>query len=362
MQFIDLQSQYKLIKDNVDKSISKVLNHGRYIMGAEVQELEKALSSFVDSRHAIGCANGTDALTLALMAIGIKAGDEVIMPSFTYYATAEAASILGATPIFIDVNKDNFNIDTQLIEDKITKDTKAIIPVSLFGQCSDMDSINNVAKKHNIYVIEDAAQSFGAEYKNKKSCNLSDISCTSFFPSKPLGGYGDGGMCFTNNDELAQKLKSLRIHGQEKKYYHNLIGINSRLDSIQAAILLEKFKIFPEELKKRTTIANSYNEALKDKYSIPLLEKYNNISAYAQYTIKVDNRDEIQQKLKEQNIPTVVYYPVPLPFQTVFQGYRYQESDFPVSLQLSKQVFSLPMSPYLKEEEQQNVINALLNI
>lgn len=362
MQFIDLQSQHKLLKNNIDNSINKVLEHGKYIMGPEVKELEEKLANYTGNKYAIGCANGTDALTLALMSIDIKSGDEVIMPAFTYYATAEAVAILGATPVFVDVDENNFNIDPNLIEAKITRNTKAIIPVSLFGQCSDMDVINNIAKKYEITVIEDAAQSFGAEYKGNKSCNLSNISCTSFFPSKPLGGYGDGGMCFTNDDQLASKLKSLRVHGQEKKYYHNLIGINSRLDSIQAAILLEKFKIFPEEIEKRNIVANKYNEQLKSKYKTPVIAEYNTKSAYAQYTIKVENRDKIQEILKSDNIPTVVYYPVPLPFQTVFKECNYTENDFPVSAKLSKQVLSLPMSPYIKEEEQQKVIDALLKI
>jgi UDP-2-acetamido-2-deoxy-ribo-hexuluronate aminotransferase len=367
LQFCDLHAQYQKISKDLNKKIQTVFEQSKFIMGPEVAELENKLKEYVNIKHAISCANGTDALTLALMAIGLKPGDEVIMPAFTYFATAEACMLLNGIPVFVDVEESTFNINAQLIEKKITSKTKAIIHVSLFGQCSDIELIQKIAKKHNLYVIEDAAQSFGATYKGNKSCSISDISCTSFFPSKPLGCYGDGGMCFTNDDEIAIKLKSLRIHGQGKRYYHELIGMNSRLDTLQAAILLAKIAIFDDEVILRQKVAENYNKLLDGVLESPYISPFNT-SVYAQYTLKHPKRDFIIEKMKDKGIPTMIYYPLTLPMQTAItssiESYATldQEKEYPVSTKLSQIVFSLPMHPYLKIEEQEFISRELKSI
>ena len=360
MEFNDIKAQYKLIADDVQKRFSGICEKGSFIMGAEVKEVEDTLAKYVGASFSIAVANGTDALTLALMAIDLKEGEEVIMPAFTYFATAEATAILKGKCVFVDINEETYNIDENLIEKAITKKTRAIMPVSLFGQCSNMKKINEIAKKHNLVVIEDAAQSFGAEYEGKKSCNLSAIASTSFFPSKPLGCYGDGGMLFTSDDEIAKKLKMLRVHGQSVKYKHDIVGMNSRLDTLQAAVLLEKIKLFDSETIARQNIANRYNEALKGKFVIPVIANYNNVSVYAQYVLRAKNRDALLAHLKSLDIPSAIYYPIPLPMHEVFNG-MYQESDYPISSKVSKEVFSIPFSPYLTEEDQEKVIKALLS-
>ena len=357
MQFIDLKSQQDRIKSNVDANISKVLEHGLYIQGPEVKELEAKLAAFTGAGHCISCGNGTDAIQIALMALGVSEGDEVITPGFTYVATAEAAAVLGGKPVFVDVERDSYNIDPKSLEAAITDKTKAIIGVSLYGQCADYDVINEIAAKHGLPVIEDAAQSFGASYKGRRSCNLTTIATTSFFPSKPLGCYGDGGAMFTNDDALATKLRQISVHGQDKKYHHLHVGVNSRLDTLQAAILLAKMDVFEDELAMRQQVADRYDVLLKDIGidTTPVIAEHNR-SAWAQYTIQVADRDTLQTKLKEQGVPTMVYYPVPLNHQRAFPA---SHCDLPVGDELSQAVISLPFSPYITAEEQEKVVGAL---
>ncbi|WP_118986084.1 DegT/DnrJ/EryC1/StrS family aminotransferase [Photorhabdus sp. CRCIA-P01] len=344
MQFTDLAAQQLRIKDKIDANIQKVLTHGKYILGPEVAELEEKLIEYTGAPYCITCANGTDALQIALMAIGIKPGDEVITPGFTYIATAETVALLGGVPVYVDIKPTTYNLDPVQLEAAITLKTKAIIPVSLFGQCADFDEINAIAAKYNLTVIEDAAQSFGATYKGKRSCNLTAISCTSFFPSKPLGCYGDGGAIFTYDEALAKIIRQIARHGQDRRYHHVRVGVNSRLDTLQAAILLPKLEIFDEEMALRQTVAKNYNQALNDIgiMTTPYIEPHN-LSAYAQYTIRVKNRDELQRKLKEQSIPTAVHYPIPLNKQPAVAC----NSVLPVGDEIAQEVISLPMHPYL---------------
>lgn len=358
INFIDLQGQYQKYKEEIDKEIHEVLDTSMYI-GGKVIELEKNLSKFTGAKHSIACSSGTDALILALMALDIKAGDEVITTPFTFIATAETIAFLGAVPVFIDIDEKTYNIDASKIEEKITSKTKAIMPVSLFGQISDMDEINRIAKKYNLKVIEDAAQSFGAVYKGKKSCNLSDIGTTSFFPAKPLGCYGDGGAIFTNDDELAKKMRIILNHGQTKRYVHSHIGINGRLDAIQAGVLNVKLKYYEDELIKRQEIANKYNKNLKD-VTIPFVPK-NDMSVWAQYCIRVKNRDEILKKCGDKNVPTGVYYPIPLHLQEVFEYLGYKKGDFPITEKISLDIMALPMSAFLTNEEQNYIIEVMNN-
>jgi len=355
MQFIDLKSQYNQIKENIDKRIQNVLDHQRFIMGPEVQELEEKLSSYVGVKHCIGVASGTDALQIAMMALKIGPGDEVITTPFSFIATAETIVLLGAKPVFADIDPKTYNIDPDLIEPLITDKTKAIMPVNLYGQCADYDKINSIAEKHNIPVIEDGAQSFGATYKTKKSCSLSTIGCTSFFPSKPLGAYGDAGACFTDNDDLAKAIKEIRVHGQDRRYHHPRIGINGRIDTLQAAILLAKFEIFPKEIEARSKIGQKYSELLKNtNVTTPYIEPFNT-SVYAQYTIQTDNRDELQAKLKENDIPTAVHYPIPLNRQPALK----QSIKNPVAEVVANRVVSLPMHPLLSEKDMNTIVQTL---
>lgn len=359
MDFIDLKTGQKLIKENLDKRIAKVLAHGKYIMGPEVKELEDKLAEYVGVKHCLTCANGTDALQIALMAVGAGIGDEVITTPFTFIATAETAAVLGAKPIFVDIDSKTYNLDPEKLEEKITKKTKAIVPVSIYGQCAAYDKINAIAKKYNIPVIEDAAQSFGATYKNRKSGSLTDIACTSFFPTKPLGCYGDGGALFTNDDELAKKINTIRLHGQAQRYNHVAIGINSRLDTLQAAILLAKLEILDKEIKLRLEVANRYTEMLNNKNVVtPYIEEFNT-SVYAQYTILVENRKQLQEKLTQENIPTAVHYPIPLHLQPVFEKLGGMIGDYPIAEDIANRVLSLPMSAYISKEEQAEVVSNL---
>ena len=360
MQFIDLKTQQLRIKDKIDANIQKVLAEGCYIKGPEVSELETRLAEFTGAKHCITVGNGTDALQIAQMALDVGFGDEVITPGFTYVATAETPAVLGAYPKFVDIKADSYNLDDTKLEDAITDKTKAIIPVSLYGQCADFDEINAIANKRNIPVIEDAAQSFGATYKGKKSCNLSTIATTSFFPSKPLGCYGDGGAIFTSDDDLALKMRQIAVHGQDKKYHHKYVGINSRLDTIQAAVLLAKMDVFEEELEMRQDVATRYNELLRNSNitSTPYIADHN-ISAWAQYTIEVDNRDAVQEQLRAEGIPTMVYYPVPLNHQRGFTDFA---CDLVVGDIASKRVLSLPFSPYISKEDQGEVVLKLSKI
>ncbi|WP_448511711.1 DegT/DnrJ/EryC1/StrS family aminotransferase [Photorhabdus laumondii] len=344
MQFTDLAAQQLKIKDKIDANIQKVLAHGKYILGPEVAELEERLITYTGAPYCITCANGTDALQIALMAIGIKPGDEVITPGFTYIATAETVALLGGIPVYVDVKPTTYNLDPTQLEAAITPKTKAIIPVSLFGQCADFDEINAIAAKYNLTVIEDAAQSFGATYKGKRSCNLTTISCTSFFPSKPLGCYGDGGAIFTQDEELAKIIRQIARHGQDRRYHHIRIGVNSRLDTLQAAILLPKLEIFDEEMALRQQVAENYNNALNSIgiTTTPYIESHN-LSAYAQYTLRVKNRDELQHRLKEQGIPTAIHYPIPLNKQPAVAS----NIVLPIGDEIAQEVISLPMHPYL---------------
>mgnify|MGYP003133790889 CR=1 FL=1 len=345
MQFIDLAAQQVRIKDKIDAGIQRVLAHGQYILGPEVTELEEKLAAFAGARHCITCANGTDALQIAQMAFGVGPGDEVITPGFTYIATAETVAVLGAKPVYVDIDPKTYNLDPEKLEAAITPRTKAIIPVSLYGQCADFDAINAIANKHGIPVIEDAAQSFGATYKGMRSGNLSTIATTSFFPSKPLGCYGDGGAIFTNDDELAVILRQIARHGQDRRYHHLRIGINSRLDTLQAAVLLPKLEILTEEISLRQSVAEQYSKALSASAVItPTVEKHNTI-AWAQYTLQVKNRDAVQERLKQQGIPTAVHYPIPLNRQPAVADSR---AVLPVGDNAADNVLSLPMHPYSK--------------
>jgi len=357
IDFIDLKAQQNRIKDKIDAGIQNVLTHGQYILGPEVTELEEKLAAYVGAKHCITCANGTDALQIVQMAFGIGSGDEVITPGFTYIATAETVALLGAKPVYVDVNPKTYNLDVEKLEAAITPRTKAIIPVSLYGQCADFDAINAIAIKYGIPVIEDAAQSFGATYKGRKSCNLSTVACTSFFPSKPLGCYGDGGAIFTSDDELAKVIRQIARHGQDKRYHHIRVGVNSRLDTIQAAILLPKLEILDDEMQARQKVAEVYNQLLNQAgiHTTPYLESHNT-SAWAQYTIQVDNRSEVQEKLKAQGIPTAVHYPIPLNKQPAVADVGVM---LPVGDAIAERVMSLPMHPYLTIKAQEKIVQAL---
>ncbi|WP_436899124.1 DegT/DnrJ/EryC1/StrS family aminotransferase [Acinetobacter gyllenbergii] len=357
IDFIDLKAQQHRIKDKIDVGIQNVLAHGQYILGPEVTELEEKLAAYVGAKHCITCANGTDALQIAQMAFGIGPGDEVITPGFTYIATAETVALLGAKPVYVDVNPKTYNLDVEKLEAAITPRTKAIIPVSLYGQCADFDAINAIAAKYGIPVIEDAAQSFGATYKGRKSCNLSTVACTSFFPSKPLGCYGDGGAIFTSDDELAKIIRQIARHGQDKRYHHIRVGVNSRLDTLQAAILLPKLEILDDEMQARQKIAEVYNQLFNQVgiHSTPYLEPHST-SAWAQYTIQVDNREEVQEKLKAQGVPTAVHYPIPLNKQPAVAD---ASVILPIGDAIAERVMSLPMHPYLTIEAQEKIVNSL---
>ncbi|MES0492119.1 MAG: DegT/DnrJ/EryC1/StrS family aminotransferase [Leptospirales bacterium] len=358
MQFIDLKFQYSKIKDKVDAGIAGVLEHGRYIMGPEVVALEERLAGYVGTKHCLGVSSGTDALLIALMAIGVKPGDEIITTPFTFIATGEVIALAGAKPVYVDIKEDTYNIDVTKIEEKITSKTKAIMPVSLYGQCADYDAINAIAEKHNLPVIEDGAQSFGGEYKGKKSCGLTTLGCTSFFPSKPLGAYGDGGAVFTNDEDLHKKMAQIRDHGQAARYEHTIVGLNGRLDSMQAAVLLAKMDIFETEVSLRNEVAKRYNDLFGESVITPTVENHNK-SVFAQYTVRVKNRESVLASLGEAGIPTAIHYPKPLHLQPVFENLGHKEGDFPVSEKVSKEVFSIPMHPYLKEEDQKTVVNGV---
>lgn len=358
MQFIDLKKQYELIKSDVQAEINQVLDSGQYIMGNKVGELETVLANYTGSKHCIGVCDGTKALLMALMALDIKAGDEVIVPAFTFIATASMVALLGAVPVFADVDEKTYNLDPSKIEELITPRTKAIIPVSLYGQCADFDAINAIAAKHNLAVIEDGAQSFGATYNGKQSCNLTTIATTSFFPSKPLGCYGDGGAIFTNDDELAKKISWIRVHGQDKRYHHAVLGLNGRLDTLQAGILLAKMRVFANEVKLREQVAQRYDELFKGSDCITPFIANGNTSVYAQYSLLVKNRDGLIKHLADNQIPTAVHYPIPLHKQPIFEN-NYHGQDLSVSERLASQVISLPMHPYLDHATQDQIVSAV---
>ena len=366
MQFIDLKTQQDRIREKIELNIKKVLDHGKYIMGPEIKELESTLAKYCGVKHAIGVASGTDALLIPLMAYNIGPGDAVFTTPFTFIATAEVIQLLGGTPVFVDIDPETFNIDPEKLEEVIEKtikkgelSPKGILPVDLFGQAADYNKINDIAKKYNLFVIEDAAQSFGASYNGKKACSLADVASTSFFPAKPLGAYGDGGMIFTDEDDLYEKILSIRVHGSGSDKYNNIrVGLNGRLDTIQAAVLLAKFEIFDEEIKLRQLAAKRYNEELDDVVKVPVVEPHN-ISAWAQYAMLHPNRDKIIEKLKADGIPVAIYYPIPLHLQEAFKHLGLKKGDFPVSEKSADDIFSIPFHPYLTKDDQDKIISSI---
>jgi UDP-2-acetamido-2-deoxy-ribo-hexuluronate aminotransferase len=359
MQFIDLKAQYAVLKPEIDRRIQTVLDHGQFIMGPEVRELEERLEALVGARHCVTVASGTEALLIAMMALGIKPGDEVITTPFTFVATAEMIVLLGAKPVFVDIDPATCNIDASRIEEHVTPRTRAIMPVSLYGQPADMDEINRIAERHGLPVIEDAAQSFGAEYKGRKSCNLSTIGCTSFFPSKPLGCYGDGGAIFTSDDALAKKMREIRVHGQERRYYHTSIGVGGRMDTLQCAVVLGKLERFEWEVGERKRKGERYLELLKEVPGVATLsQKADRTSVWAQFTVVCEDRADLQRRLGEQGIPTAIHYPVPLHLQPAYQGLSAPDA-CPVSIAMGGKVLSLPMSADLSELDQDRVVSAV---
>jgi UDP-2-acetamido-2-deoxy-ribo-hexuluronate aminotransferase len=358
IDFANLQYQYQLYKKEIDAAIQSVLDKSNYIMGDEVNLLERQLECFTSAKHVITCSNGTDALTLAMKALDIGIGDEVITTPFTFIATAETIAMLGAIPVFVDVEPDTFNIDTTKIASAITSRTKAIMPVSLYGQPSNMLEINNIAKSHGLKVIIDGAQCFGSTYHGESTAKFADIYTTSFFPAKPLGCYGDGGAIFTDNDTYAEKIRMLRVHGQNERYHHKYIGMTGRLDTIQAAVLLAKLPHHKEEILARDNVAQLYSKGLKNIVKTPVVRS-DRKSAWAQYTIRVNNRSEFQEHLLSKNIPTSIHYPKPLHLQECFHYLNLSSGMFPISEMLSKEVISLPMNPFLKTEEIDYIVDAV---
>ncbi len=366
LNFIDLKAQQDLIREELDLAISRVLDHGTFIMGPEVLDFESILKKFTGAKYALSCANGTDALSLVLMAWDVGPGDAIFVPSFTYVSTAEAPAQLGATPFFVDVCSDTFNIDPKSFKQAVidSRDMglkpRVVIPVDLFGQPAEIDSITEIAEEEDIKVLIDAAQSFGGMSKGRRVGSMGDATTTSFFPAKPLGCYGDGGAIFTNNDEDAEIINSIRLHGKGSQKYDNIrVGLNSRLDTIQAAILIEKMKIFPQELSLRSDIANKYSNLLSSVCEVPSLIPHNQ-SAWAQYTIKSEYRDDLQKSLKVKGIPTIVYYPIPLSKQIGYQHHPSVSCGLEKSEILSKTVLSLPMHPYLNEKEMSRICSEIV--
>lgn len=362
MQFIDLDTQYRRYQSEIDKRMKTVLDHGQYIMGPEVEELEKKLAEYVGVLHCITVASGTDSLEIALRALNIGEGDEVITVPFSWISTAEVIAAVGATPVFIDIEPGSFNMDPDLLEDAITENTKAIMPVSLFGQMPDLEQLNAIAKKHDIAVIEDAAQSFGATRNSKRSCGASLIGSTSFFPAKPLGCFGDGGALFTDNDELAETMRAIRSHGGVKRHHHTHIGLNGRFDTLQAAVILGKWPHFEDEVTARSEIGARYSELLGGHVVTPKISE-GNTHVYAQYTIRVDEqkRDQIVSGMKGAEVPVGIYYPKCFHEQPVFEYLGYKYGDFPESEKASREVLSLPMHPFLTNEDQDKVVETLIS-
>ncbi len=359
MKFIDLQRQYQIHKNELDAAVHKVLDHGAYIMGPEVFSVEKQLAAFTGVKHCLLASSGTDTLLMALMALDTQPGDEVITVPFTFIAPVEVIALLRAKPVFVDIDAHTFNMDIDQLEAAITPKTKAIIPVSLFGQMPDFDRINAIAAKYNIPVIEDGAQSFGASQNGRRSCSVSTVGSTSFYPAKPLGCYGDGGALFTNDDVLAAKMRAIRTHGGEQKYHHLYIGINGRCDTIQAAILGVKLKYFDDELRARLTIAARYDQALQDVCTIPKVQE-GNTHTYAQYTIRIEDRDGLAAALQKQGIPTCIFYPQCLHLTPAFSFLELRKGSFPVAEQITHEVISLPMHPWLEPEEQELICGQVI--
>ncbi|EAR60531.1 DegT/DnrJ/EryC1/StrS family aminotransferase [Neptuniibacter caesariensis] len=356
MNFIDLAAQQDVIRDRLNAAIQNVLAHGQYIGGPEVVELENRLAAFCGAKYCISCANGTDAIQIALMALDIGVGDEVITPSFSYIAAAEMIALLGATPVFVDIDPDTYNLDSQKLEGLITESTKAIIPVSLYGQCPDIDEINAIAAQYGVPVIEDAAQSFGATYRSNRSCNLTTIATTSFFPSKPLGCYGDGGALFTSDEILARKIREIARHGQSGRYNHVRVGINSRLDTLQAAILIQKMEVFEKEIALRQLVADRYNQLFSsvDEVITPTVLQESN-SVWGQYTIRLKQRAKVIEALKAEGVPTAIHYPKPVHSQPAFLNMK--SEGLSVSEVAAKEVLSLPMHPYLSPENSADIVD-----
>ncbi len=355
VKFVDLESQFAAYEPEIRRQMEEVLRGAQFIMGPKGKELEGKLAAFAGADHAIGCSSGTDALLLALMAYGVKTGDEIVTSPFTFVSTAEVIALVGATPVFVDIDPVTYNISAERIEEAVTKNTRGIIAVSLYGQCPEMEGILAVAGEYGLFVIEDGAQSFGAERNGRRSCGWPHVGATSFFPSKPLGCYGDGGMAFTSDDGLAERMRGLRNHGQWERYRHRVIGINGRLDELQAAVLLGKFPRFPDELSTRTYMGERYSDRLGDLVGVPAVSP-GNTHVYAQYTIRTPRRDDLLAHLKENGIPTAVHYPIPLHLQEAFRGLGYGTGDFPESEAAASEVVSLPMSAFLSEADQDEVI------
>jgi len=358
MEFIDLKEQFRRYRVDIEARMAAVLDHGHFIMGPEIAELERQLAEYTGVKHAITVASGTDSLEIALRALGIGPGDEVVTVPFTWISSAEAIRLVGATPVFVDIAPDDFNMNVTKLEAAITRRTRAIMPVSLFGQMPDFDEINRVASAHKLPVLEDGAQSFGATQNGRKSCAVSTVGSTSFFPAKPLGCYGDGGALFTDDDELSEKMKAIRTHGGVKRHHHTLVGMNGRFDTLQAAVLLAKMSHFPDEVEARGRIGARYSGLLKDVCEVPKVRP-GNTHVYAQYTIRVPDRELLGTKLKAAGIPTAVYYPKCLHEQPVFADLGYRWGDFPESERASREVISLPMHPFLSESDQDAVVNAV---
>jgi len=362
IEFTDLKAQYAALKPIIDERIQRVLDHGQYIMGPEVRELEERLESFTGARHCITVASGTEALLIALMALGVKPGDEIITTPFSFVATAEVIVLLGAVPVFVDIEPDTCNIDVSRIEEAVSPRTRAIMPVSLYGQPADMDEINAIAARHDLTVIEDAAQSFGASYKGKRSCNLSAIGCTSFFPSKPLGCYGDGGAIFSSDDSMAKAMREIRIHGQERRYYHTRIGVGGRMDTLQCAVVLAKLENFNRDIEQLIQAGERYRVLLKDIPTVTQLAlRPDRTSVYAQFTIQVENRDAVRDRLKAAGIPSAIHYPLSLHRQPAYTSGCRVSGDLKNADTVAERVISLPMHPYLDHDIQQLVVQALMN-
>ncbi len=361
MQFINLKKQFEICRTDIEKNISDVMENTAFIMGPHVTELEEKLAAFTQTKHAISVSSGTDALLMSLMALNAGPGDEVITSPFSFIAGAETIALLGATPVFAEIDPDTYNISPDSLREKISGKTKALMPVDIFGQCAEYDEINAIAKEHNLPVIEDGAQSLGAEYRGKPSCSLGDIGCTSFFPAKPLGCYGDGGMVFTDNDELADIIRSIRVHGKGSHKYENVrVGMNGRLDTMQAAVLLGKLNIFADEIQSRQNVAAIYNKGLSDHVKTPVVLDHNK-SVFAQYSILVEeDRDGVVSRLKEAGIPSAVYYPKPLHLQTAFANLDHKPGDFPITEDICSRIFAVPMHPYLSAEDQEKIISGVI--
>ncbi len=356
LPFIDLQKQYRENREAIDRQIHEVLDSSGYILGPTVDEIENRLAEMAGVGHAVGVGSGTQALLLALMANGVGRGDEVITTPFTFIATAEVIALVGAVPVFVDIEEDTYNIDPALVEEKVTARTRAILPVDLFGQCADYERIEQIASRHNLLVIEDAAQAFGAEQNGRKACSFGDVGCASFYPAKPLGCYGDGGMVFVDSDEIAEVLRSLRVHGSGASRYDSVrIGTCARLDAIQAAVLLAKLPKFAWEIEQRQRIAARYSEALAELAVTPAV-RAGNLSAWAQYCIRMEDRDGVRVRLREAGVPTAVFYPKPLHLQEAFADLGHGEGDFPVAEAVSRDIVALPMHPYLDEQTQDDIV------